>query len=392
MVKHIALVAGELSGDLLGSALIATLQQYYPQARFSGIGGPGMTAQGLKSVVPLERLAVMGLVEVLRHLPELIKIRQQLYRHFLADPPQVFIGIDAPDFNLGLAQRLRAQGIATVHYVSPSVWAWRPWRVRKIARAVDLMLTLLPFEAAFYQQHRVPVCYVGHPLADAISLTNDVFSARQSLALELSPVADIVALLPGSRLGEISRMAELFLDTAQWLHERRPTLRFIVPAATPQLYEALKTLQSARAALPLTLLQGRAREAIAAANVVLLASGTATLEAMLLKRPMVVAYRVAPITAWIARRLVRIPHFSLPNLLAGRELVPEFFQEAAIAPRLGAAVLRWLGDANATQNLLKEFDILHRLLRRDASQRAAQAVVELLENKLSASIYAAPHE
>lgn len=382
MIKHIALVAGELSGDLLGSALLATLRQRYPQARFSGIGGPGMIAQGLQSIVPLERLAVMGLVEVLRHLPELINIRRRLYRHFLADPPQVFIGIDAPDFNVGLEWRLRAHGIPTVHYVSPSVWAWRPWRVHKIARAVDLMLTLLPFEAAFYQQHGVPVCYVGHPLADAISLDHAVLTARRSLAVDLSPHAPMIALLPGSRMGEISRLAELFLETAQWLYAQRPTLQFVLPAATPRLYETLKALQSKRTSvLPLTLIQGRAREVMAAADVVLLASGTATLEAMLLKRPMVVAYRLAPITAWIARHLVKVSHFALPNLLAGRELVPEFFQEAATAPKLGTAVLRWLDDKDAHFGLVNEFERLHLALRKNASQQAAQAIAKLLESR-----------
>lgn len=376
---HVAIVAGELSGDLLGAGLIAALKTRCPHAHFTGIGGPEMLAQGFQSVVPMERLAVMGLVEVLRHLPELLGIRHRLYQRLRSDPPAVFIGIDAPDFNLTLERRLRACGIPTVHYVSPSVWAWRPWRVRKIARSIDLMLTLLPFEAAFYQDHGAPVRYVGHPLADAIPMRSDSVAARQALGLALPADARIVALLPGSRMGEVSRMGALFLDTAAWLHAQRPDLHFLLPAATPRLYAMLAGMRTERApTLPLTLIQGQSRTAMAAADGVLLASGTATLEAMLLKRPMVVTYRVAPITAWIARRLVTISRFALPNLLAGRELVPEFIQEAATVENLGPAMLRWLDDATACAQLTVEFDALHTLLRRDASAQAADAIVELL--------------
>ena len=376
---HVAMVAGELSGDLLGAGLIAALKTRYPHAHFTGIGGPEMLDRGFQSVVPMERLAVMGLVEVLRHLPELLQIRQRLYQHLLANPPAVFIGVDAPDFNLTLERRLRACGIPAVHYVSPSVWAWRPWRVRKIARSVDLMLTLLPFEAAFYQDHGVPVCYVGHPLADVIPMRSDAVAARQALGLALPADTRIVALLPGSRMGEVSRLGALFLDTATWLHAQRPNLHFLMPAATPRLHEMLTGMQAERApALPLTLIQGQSRVAMTAADGVLLASGTATLEAMLLKRPMVVTYRVAPVTAWIARRLITISRFALPNLLAERELVPEFIQEAATVEKLGPAVLRWLDDATARERLTVEFDALHTLLRRDASTQAADAIVELL--------------
>ncbi|MCC6135277.1 MAG: lipid-A-disaccharide synthase [Candidatus Contendobacter sp.] len=380
---HIALVAGELSGDLLGAPLIAALQSRYPHARFSGVGGPAMIAQGLQSQVPLERLAVMGLVEVLRHLPELLRIRRQLYRHLLADPPAVLIGIDAPDFNLGLERRLRVHGIPTVHYVSPSVWAWRPWRVRKIARSVDLILTLLPFEAGFYQDRGVPVRYVGHPLADAIPLHSDPVLARLALNLPWPAHARIVALLPGSRVGEVKRLGPLFLETAQWLHSQRPDLHFLLPAATPALHDLLEMMRLVQAPdVPLTLLQGHSREAMTAAEVVLLASGTATLEAMLLKRPMVAAYRVAPLTAWIARPFVSTPYFALPNLLAGRELIPEFIQDAATVANLGPAVLRWLEDDAAREALTAEFAALHGALRCDANQKAAEAVAELLEQSL----------
>ena len=377
---HIVLVAGELSGDLLGAGLMAALCERCPQLRFSGIGGPAMQAQGLISLAPLERLAVMGLVEVLRHLPGLIQLRRQLYRHITAHPPLVFIGIDAPDFNLGLERRLRAAGIPTVHYVSPSVWAWRPWRVKKIAHAVDLMLTLFPFEAAFYQHHGVPVRYVGHPLADAIPLEVDRTEARRSLQLPTDWAdAPLVALLPGSRRGEVARLASLFLETARWLHQRHLALRFLLPAATPHLQHSLKQLCAAQAPdLPLILTLGQSQAVMAAADVVLLASGTATLEAMLFKRPMVVAYRVAPVTAWLARRLVRTPHFALPNLLAGQALVPEFIQEAATVENLGQAVLRWLEDRAACAQLAAEFTALHDQLRCDASWKAAGAVSEFL--------------
>lgn len=377
---RIALVAGELSGDLLGAGLIAALKERYPHAQFVGVGGPAMISQGLESWTPLERLAVMGLVEVLRHLPELFRLRRQLVERLLAEPPAVFIGIDAPDFNLGLERRLRVHGIPTVHYVSPSVWAWRPWRVRKIARAVDLMLTLFPFEAAFYERQGVPVRDVGHPLADEIPLYSDGGEARQALGLAWPAGTRVVALLPGSRMGEVSRLGPLFLETACGLFARRPDLYFLMPAATPQIHEFLAALRSTQApSLPLTLMQGHSREVMAAADVVLLASGTATLEATLLKRPMVVAYRVAPVTAWIARRLVNISYFALPNLLAGRELAPEFFQEAATATNLGAAVLHWLDNATAGAALAAEFAALHVQLRRDASRQAAAAVTELLE-------------
>ena len=376
---HIAIVVGELSGDLLGAGLMTALRVRYPQLRFTGIGGPAMLAQGFQTLVPMERLAVMGLVEVLRHLPDLLALRRQLCRQFSADPPLAFVGIDAPDFNLGLERRLRARGIPTVHYVSPSVWAWRPRRVRKIGRAVDLMLTLFPFEAAFYQEHRVRVRAVGHPLADAIPLRSDPAAARQALGLPAPDEAPVIALLPGSRLGEVSRLGPLLLDTAIWLYARRPDLRFVLPAATPHLHEVLAEMQADRApGLPLTLVQGRSRAAMTAADVVALASGTATLEAMLLKRPMAVAYRVAPMTAWLARRLVRVSHFALPNLLARRELVPEFIQEAATVENLGPAVLRWLDEPLARDRLTAEFDALHDLLRRDANRQAADAILEML--------------
>lgn len=377
----IAMVAGELSGDILGAGLIPALRKYYPEARFEGIGGERMQAQGFNSLFPLEKLSVMGLVEVLGHLPELLRIRRTLYRRFRADPPAVFIGIDSPDFNLPLARRLHAAGIPSVHYVSPTVWAWRQGRVRKIARSVDLMLTLFPFEAAFYHDHGVPVRYVGHPLADEIPLHTDRTVARQALGLSVGTRghAPLLALLPGSRLGEVNALGPVFLNTARWLQEQRPDLGLIMPCATSRIRQRIDQLIAEHAPdLPITLVNGRSREVMTAANVVLLASGTATLEALLLKRPMVVVYKMAPVTAWLATRLVKVPYFSKPNLLAGRELVREFFQSAVTVDKLGPAVLELLDDPQACAQLEVAFDAIHRGLRGNANTQAAAAIAELL--------------
>lgn len=375
----IAVLAGEPSGDVLGAGLMAALRAHYPQARFQGIGGELMRAQGCDSLFPLEKLSIMGLVEVLGHLPELLRMQRALYRHFVNEPPAVFIGIDAPDFNLPLERRLRAQGIRTVHYVSPQIWAWRSWRVRKIARTVDLMLTLLPFEAAFYERHGVPMRYVGHPLADDIPLSSDPRAARR--ALGLAETGPWLALLPGSRLREVRLLGPVFIETARWLQAQRPDLGFVIAVATPRLRHYLTDLLRQTApGLPIHLVDGRSRAVLTAADAVLLASGTATLETMLVKRPMVVAYKLAPLTAWIATRLIRIPHYALPNLLAGRRLVPEFMQTAATAENLGPAVLHWLNDPQACGQLETEFTALHRQLRCNASAQAAAAVAELLDN------------
>ncbi len=373
----IAILAGELSGDILGAGLMATLQDRFPQVQFEGVGGECMIAQGCRSLHPLEKLSVMGLTEVVKHLPELWHIRRALYRYFAADPPAVFIGIDAPDFNLPLERRLRARGIPTVHYVSPQVWAWRQGRVRKIGRSVDLMLTLLPFEEAFYRRHAVPVRYVGHPLADEIPLQTDRLAARKTLGiLEAGP---LLALLPGSRMGEVQRLGPLFIETARWLRARYPHLGFIIPAATTGIQRYLtEQLAELGDDLPVTLLEGCSRLVMTAADVILLASGTATLEALLLKRPMVVAYRVAPFTAWIAARLIKISRYSLPNLLAGQDLVSELIQEDATAEKLGGAVLELPDNPAAGARQVAEFCSIHQLLRCGASQQAAAAIAELL--------------
>jgi len=371
-VLRIALVAGEASGDILGSGLMQALKARYPDAEFIGVGGPLMQAQGLNSYFPMERLAVMGLVEVLGRLPELLSRRRRLVRDLIQARPDVFIGIDAPDFNLGLELKLRRAGIKTVHYVSPSVWAWRQKRVLTIREACDLMLTLFPFEAQFYDAHQVPVRFVGHPLADTIAMQADRAAAREALDLPLD--APVVALMPGSRGGEVARLGALFLDAATRLRTLRPGIHFVMPCASPERRAQLEQLLSGRD-LPLTLLDGRSHEALAACDAVLIASGTATLEALLYKRPMVVAYKVAPLTYRILRRLVKSPYISLPNLLAERLLVPELIQDAA-TPEALAQTLAPLLEGGDVQT--EGFDVIHRALRRDASRQAADAVLALL--------------
>lgn len=371
-LMRVALVAGEASGDILGAGLMQALKTQHPQIEFIGIGGPLMQAQGLSSYFPMERLSVMGLVEVLGRLPELLSRRKRLINTLITAQPDVFIGIDAPDFNLTLELKLRQAGIKTVHYVSPSVWAWRQKRVLKIRQGCDLMLTLFPFEAQFYQDHQVPVRFVGHPLADTIPLQADRHAARD--ALNLAHDHPVVALMPGSRGGEVSRLGSLFLDAAERLRSLRPGIQFVLPCSSPQRRAQLEQMLVGRD-LPLTLLNGRSHEALAACDAVLIASGTATLEALLYKRPMVVAYKVAPLTYRILKRLVTSAYISLPNLLAQRLLVPEMIQDAA-TPEALAQLLAPLLDGGEVQT--EGFDVIHRALRRDASVQAAEAVLQLV--------------
>ncbi|MBM7059837.1 lipid-A-disaccharide synthase [Pseudomonas sp. UL073] len=371
--QRIALVAGEASGDILGAGLMQALKQQRPDIEFIGVGGPLMQAEGLQPYFPMERLAVMGLVEVLGRLPELLSRRKRLVQTLIAAQPDVFIGIDAPDFNLGLEFKLRRAGIKTVHYVSPSVWAWRQKRVLKIRDACDLMLTLFPFEAQFYTEHGVPVRFVGHSLADTIPLEADRAAARAEL--DLPPVGPVVALMPGSRGGEVAKLGSLFLDAAQRLRELRPGIRFVLPCASAERRAQLEALLAGRD-LPLSLLDGRSHTALAACDAVLIASGTATLEALLYKRPMVVAYKLAPLTYRILRRLVKSPYISLPNLLAQRLLVPELIQDAATPEALAQTLLPLLDNGVAQT---EGFDAIHRTLRQGASQSAATGVLALLE-------------
>lgn len=375
-----ALVAGETSGDILGAGLIQALKAHHPDAEFIGIGGPRMQAEGLVSQVPMERLAVMGLVEVLGRLRELLKIRRDLVAFLKQRQPDVFIGIDSPDFTLGVEQRLRAAGIPTVHYVSPSVWAWREKRIHGIRQSTDLMLTLFPFEAEVYQKNGIGVRCVGHTLADSIPLQPDRLQARRALGLE--PSAQIIALMPGSRNGELRKLGLLFLQTAHWCLQRNPQLQFIVPCANAERRQQMEMIiTDSGLELPLTLLDGQGHAALAACDAVLIASGTATLEAMLFKRPMVVAYRMAGLTFKILKRLVKVGHVALPNLLAGREVAPEFLQDAATPQAMGSALLARLGDTAERLQTEAVFLELHQLLRRDADRAAAEAVLSLLQQR-----------
>lgn len=387
------IVAGEASGDTLGAGLIRALRARYPDARFVGIAGPQMLAEGAETLVPMERLSVMGLVEVLGRLRELFAIRDRLIAQLRELKIDAYIGIDAPDFNLRIAAALKQDGIPTVHYVSPSVWAWRQGRVKGIRASVDLMLCLLPFEKAFYDQHDVRAVFVGHPLADSLPLQPECEAARATLGLDAGPC---VALLPGSRRGEVASLMPLLLDTAEQLQRARPDLTFAVPAingeraneiqALVDAHEQMRVGESGRRPLALRLFDDRlghgvGRLVMAAADVVVLASGTATLEAMLLKRPMVVSYRLHWLTWLIARLLVRIPFVSLPNLLAGRRVVPELLQNQATPENLARETLAWLDEPVRVAETTALFDQLHRQLRQDASATAAEAIAELLADK-----------
>ncbi|MDH5832077.1 lipid-A-disaccharide synthase [Luteimonas sp. M1R5S18] len=378
---RIALCAGEASGDLLGAGLVEQLRARLPEAEFAGIGGAAMRAAGVETWHDASELAVMGLSEVLRHLPRLLRLRRRFRRRLLDWRPDVFIGIDAPDFNLGLERALKRRGVRTVHYVSPSVWAWREGRAAKIGRSADRVLCLFPMEPAIYARHGVDARFVGHPMADAMPLNPDRRRARADLGIEDD--APVLAVLPGSRLGEIERLGAIFLEAAGQVAARVPNLRILVPAATPACGEALRALL-ASAPLPagsVRLFEGRAREAMTAADVVLLASGTATLEAMLAKRPMVVGYRIAPSTYRIVRALglLKVDRYALPNVLAGTTIAPELMQDDCTPARLAEAVLAWFDDPAAVLALEPVYRDLHLALRRDASASAADAVAGLLE-------------
>lgn len=374
---RIGMVAGEASGDILGGDLLAALRAR-ETIETLGIGGPEMQAAGFEALYPSERLAVMGLAEVLKHLPGLLEVRRVLRESLLEWQPDTFVGIDAPDFNLGVEAWLKLRGIKTVHYVSPSVWAWRAGRAAKIGRSADRVLTLFPFEPEIYARYGVDAVFVGHPLADRIPEYVDPLPLRR--ALELDPGAPVLAILPGSRMSEVSRLATPFLSTAAWLHRRVPGLQCVVPLAGEHLRAVIERARDAVAPdLPLRLVAGRSRDVMAASDTVLLASGTAALEAMLLKKPMVVSYRLAALTHAIVRsfRLLKVEQVSLPNVLAGRPLVPELMQGRVVPDYLGPAVLELLENDAARAAQIEPFHELHELLRCDASARAAEAVLEV---------------
>ncbi len=380
---RIGIVVGESSGDLLGVGLMLELKRLFPEAIFEGIGGPKMIEEGFHSLFPQDRLAVMGLVEPLARLPELLSIRSKLRKHFSQVPPAVFIGIDAPDFNLSLELSLKKQGIRTVHYVSPSVWAWRQGRIKKIAKAVDLMLTLFPFEADFYQKNNVPVKFVGHPLADQIPMTPSQKNAIEKLGIqERVGTKKIVALLPGSRSGEVQRLGQLFLDVAQYCLGKHEPLVFLIPSANAKRHQQIEALVGACPIdFPVIVVEGQSHLVMEAADVVIMASGTTTLEAMLLKRPMVIAYKVAAFSYWLFSKLVKVKFIGLPNLLANKGLVPEFIQHEATVEHIGDAALEYLFDASKAKALRNSFTIQHIQLKHEASAQAAKAIFELIHTK-----------
>lgn len=378
-MPRIAIVAGELSGDRLGADLIRAVRARRPDVQFAGVVGPAMRAAGASEWFPCSELSVMGLVEVLRHLPRLRRLMGSLRERLLSDPPDLFIGIDAPDFNLRLEPVLKARGIPVIHYVSPSVWAWRSGRVRVLRQACDAVLCLLPFEADFLKAHGVRGDFVGHPLAEELASPPDQAAARRSLGLPAEGL--LVAILPGSRLGEVSRLGPVFAATAARLAGQLPGISFVAPMATPELRGLFESqLRASGGPAAMHLLDGQSHAAMAAADVVLLASGTATLEAMLLRRPMVVAYRMAPLTYALLRGLglVQVEHIALPNLLAGSRLVPELLQDQATSESLAGELLALLEDPEERLRLQRRFDDLAGQLRRGASDRAADVVLEML--------------
>lgn len=380
---RVAVVAGELSGDALAAGLMRELAQRRPSVRFEGIGGPRMAEQGLESLVPMEALSLMGITEVLRHLPRLLQLRRELVRRWIAEPPAVFIGVDLPDFNLGLERRLRRSGVPAVHYVSPTVWAWRRGRIRGIRRSVDRMLTLYPFEQAFYARSGLDAVCVGHPAADRYPLVPDQGEARR--AIGLPEEGEVVALLPGSRRSEVERLGEPFAEAAARLATRPSAPRFVVPVAQEALRDPIEGyLHRAGVRERCWLLDGDAPRALVASDFVLTTSGTATLEALLAKRPMVSAYRLAPLTFYIVRWLIQVSWSSTPNLLAGEELVPERFQDEVTGEGLAAIAAEWLDDPGRCRRLQERFTQLHRTLARGADARAAEAVAAFLPEDVPA--------
>lgn len=378
----IALVAGEISGDILGAGLINALKLYYPNARFIGVAGPHMIQAGCETLFDMEELAVMGLAEVVRHLPRLLKRRKQVIETMLAQKPDIFIGIDAPDFNLTIEEKLKASGIKTIHYVSPSVWAWRQHRVHKIARATNLVLAFLPFEKAFYDRFNVPCRVIGHTMADAIPLKPNRSEACSALALD--ETKRYLAILVGSRASEVDFLAEPFLKTALILKQKYPELAFLVPLVNDKRIAQFEGIKAQIAPeLEVKILKGNARQAMIAADATLLASGTAALEGMLCKSPMVVGYKMKATTYWLAKRLVKTKYVSLPNLLADEMLVPELIQDECNPENLAWYLGNYLADDvehRKQRNELKQrFTELHKLIQCDADGQAAQAVVEILE-------------
>jgi lipid-A-disaccharide synthase len=376
---RVGIVAGEASGDILGSELIRAMKQVDDTIQFEGIGGPLMIEEGCQSFFPMEILSVMGLVEVLKHLPTLLSIQKSIVKHFLKNPPDIFIGIDAPDFNLTIERKLKKKSIKIVHYVSPTIWAWRTYRAHKIAKSVDLILSIFPFEVDFYKPYHVPVTFVGHPLATMIEMKTDTQSARQQLKLDIS--APIIALLPGSRSSEIHYLAESFIQTAMLCHQSNPKVQFIVPLASNKTYQQFETILKQFDEFPIQLFLVQSRLFMSAADAMLMASGTATLEALLLKKPMIFAYRISAITHWILKtfKVMKIKYFSMPNLLAQKQIVTEYIQDDIDPVAISKEMLETIGQDENDSEMLVEFNKIHEQLALNSSQIAAEAVFKLIK-------------
>lgn len=381
-IKTIALVAGEASGDLLASHLMVAIKEIMPQVRFVGIGGPKMLAAGMQILYPMEKLSVMGYIEVLRHYREISSIRRNLRRQLIANPPDLFIGVDAPDFNFDLELALKQHGIPTVHYVSPSIWAWRGERIHKIKRAVSRILALFPFEVSIYEKAGVPVSYVGHPLADILPEKPNRALMREQMRIQ--PLnAKVFALLPGSRKSEVRKLAKTYIETAKIILKTIPDAQFLVPLGsreTRNIFEEAIWHADAHD-LPITLLFGHAHDAMIAADGVLVASGTATLEAALLKRPMVITYKMSAISWWLAKRKQYLPYVGLPNVLAGKFVVPEILQDDATPENLSQALLNLVANKQAVTELEERFADMHLVLKQDAANKAALAVISVLNER-----------
>ena len=375
---RIGMVGGEPSGDVLAAGMVAELKRQYPDAVIEGIGGPNMINAGFHSLFDMETLSVMGLVEVLSHLPAILKVKKQLLAHFEQNPPDIFVGIDAPDFNLRVEKALKARGIKTMHYVSPTVWAWREKRIHKIAKAANRVLGLFPFEQQVYDKYNVPYTFVGHTMADAIAIVPDQRASRDALGIDGN--APVLAVLPGSRRGEVDTLLPVFLETIEAIHAKRSDIQFLIPAANEHRLAQIKAIlleaDNAEERLPIQVTQGTSRDAMIASDVILLASGTATLEAMLCKRPMVAAYKLAPLTYKIMQRLYKAPFFTLPNLLADEAIIPELLQEEVNAENMSNQLLNFFESDNSA--LISRFTDLHHTLKCNADKTAAKAVVEEL--------------
>lgn len=373
---RIAIIAGEESGDILAADLVAAFKERYPNAVFEGVAGPRMIAQGVKALYPLERLSVMGLFEPLKRLPELIKIFWTLKRRWIKTPPTVFIGVDAPDFNLRMEKALKRAGIRTVHYVSPTVWAWRADRLKGIKQAVDLMLGIFPFEKAIYDAHGIPMVYVGHPLADQIPFFSDSIAARRMLNIPES--GKVVALLPGSRHQELRYLLTPFIETAKCLREKDPTIQFITACVNTERRVQWEEALQQHPDFAIHIVQGHSEKVMAASDGILLASGTAALQAMLVKRPSIVAYRLSPISYWIGKRLIQLKHIALPNILAGKMIMPEYIQSAVQPAKMAEAMWEMLMDVSKREQIVASYAPFHAILKKNAGYLSAKAVEELI--------------